>query len=70
MRWRTVCVDVLLVAVLTGCPRNHMPGGALDRASHKDVKQWLEEHNCTLQEYDKHCVGKEDSDECLEACDP
>lgn len=70
MRWRTVCVDVVLLGVLTGCPRNHMPGGTLDRAAHKDLKTWLEEHDCDLTDYRKHCEGKEDSEECLEACEP
>lgn len=68
MRWRTVCLDVSLLVVLTGCPRSHMPGGTLDRAAHKDVKEWLEEHGCSLETYLRHCQDKEDSAECLEAC--
>lgn len=68
MRWRTVCVDVSLLAVLTGCPRNHMPGGAFDRAAHKDVKEQLEDDGCSDQDFDKYCRGKEESEECLKAC--
>jgi hypothetical protein len=45
-----------------------MPGGALDRAAHKDVKEWLEEHGCPDEIYDKYCKNKEQSEECLEAC--
>ncbi|MCP3137054.1 hypothetical protein [Pyxidicoccus xibeiensis] len=67
MRWRTVCVDVSLLAVLTGCPRNHMPGGVLDRAAHKDVKQLLEEHGCTNDEFWRLCDGIKDAEE-LEEC--
>lgn len=70
MRWRTVCVDVSLLAVLTGCPRKHMPGGALDRASHKDVKKWLEEHDCDLSAYEEFCLDRENSAECIEECGP
>ncbi len=68
MRWRTVCLDVSLLVVLTGCPRNHMPGGALDRAAHKDVKELLEEHVCSDADYKKYCDGKEGSEECFKAC--
>jgi hypothetical protein len=45
-----------------------MPGGALDRAAHKDVKEWMEEQGCSLDTYKEHCENKEDSQECLEAC--
>lgn len=71
MRWRTVYVDEALVALLTGCPRNHMPGGVLDRAAHKDVKQLLERYGCPRKVFDKQCKGIEDPEEleeCLEEC--
>ncbi|MFP2929777.1 hypothetical protein ACLESO_32205 [Pyxidicoccus sp. 3LG] len=71
MRWRTVWVDVSLLAVLTGCPRNHMPGGALDRAAHKDVKQLLEQHGCPVTDYEMRCRGIKDIEEleeCIEEC--
>jgi len=68
MRWRTVCVDVSLLVVLTGCPRNHMPGGALDRAAHKDVKELLEEYGCSDEDYSALCEGSEDIEECIRKC--
>lgn len=71
MRWRTVWVDVALVAVLTGCPRNHMPGGVLDRAAHKDLKQLLEEYGCPDRDYRALCKDiedPEDMEECIKEC--
>lgn len=68
MRWRTVWVDVLLLAVLTGCPRNHMPGGVLDRAAHKDVKQLLEEYDCPKTDFDVLCKDRKDIEECIREC--
>jgi hypothetical protein len=68
MRWRTVCVDVALAAVLTGCPRNHMPGGTLDRAAHKDIKQLLEQYDCSDEEYEDLCEGRPDVEECIREC--
>jgi hypothetical protein len=70
MRWRTVCVDVLLLGVLTGCPQDHMPGGSFDRAAHKDVKARLEHNRCNKAKYDELCDGQEDSPECIEECGP
>ena len=71
MRWRTVCLDVSLLVVLTGCPRNHMPGGAFDRAAHKDVKELLERYGCLEKDYMDMCNGIEDLEEleeCLKEC--
>lgn len=51
-----------------GLPGNHMPGGALDRAAHKDLKQWLAEHHCDEYEYEEFCEGQEDSAECIKEC--
>ncbi len=45
-----------------------MPGGALDRAAHKDVKERLEKQGCSKEEYEELCEGQEDSDECPKAC--
>lgn len=70
MRWRTVCVDVVLLDVLTGCPRNHMPGGTLDRAAHKDLKTWLEHTRCNDADYEDFCEDQENSPECIEECGP
>jgi hypothetical protein len=66
-----VCLDVLLLAVLTGCPRNHMPGGALDRAAHKDVKELLEKYGCSDKKYRDLCGDVEDFEEleeCIQEC--
>ncbi|NMO18882.1 hypothetical protein HPC49_20165 [Pyxidicoccus fallax] len=62
---------MLLLAVLTGCPRNHMPGGVLDRAARKDVRQLLEQYGCSDKDYENFCVGIEDIDEleeCIKEC--
>ena len=68
MRRRNVCLYVLLLGVLTGCPRDHMPGGHFDRAADKDVREWLEDHDCTEKDYKKYCLNKEESQECIEKC--
>ncbi|MBZ4417600.1 hypothetical protein [Myxococcus sp. RHSTA-1-4] len=60
-----------LLVVLTDCPRNHMPGGAFDRAAHKDVRQLMERYGCSDDEYKNRCRGIEDIEEleeCLEEC--
>jgi len=33
------------------------------------MKEMLENLDCEREVYDAHCLGKEQSDECREACD-
>lgn len=68
MRWRTVWVDVLLVAVLTGCPGSYGRGGAADQAALEDLEERIEAPGCSLEDQQKFCKGKEQSKECCERC--
>jgi hypothetical protein len=68
MRWRTVCVDVSLLAVLTGCPGTYGRGGAVDQAAREDLEERLEEQGCSPEERRELCEGKEQSKECRERC--
>jgi hypothetical protein len=68
MRWRTVCVDVVLLAVLTGCPGTYGRGGAVDQAAREDLEERIDEKGCSLDDQREFCEGKEHSKECREKC--
>ncbi len=68
MRWRTVWVDVSLLAVLTGCPGTYGRGDAVDQAAREDLEERLEDTGCSLEERRELCEGQEHSKECREKC--
>jgi hypothetical protein len=68
MRWRVAGCCALALLALTGCFETYRRGGRADRAAHKDAKGLIPERFCSNDDYELFCEGKEESQECLDAC--
>ena len=68
MRGAAVCVWGFMLCLTSACPTAHRREGTLDRAAGADMKEMLEDLGCEDVLYNEHCLGKEQSEECREAC--
>ncbi|RKH24462.1 hypothetical protein D7Y13_29010 [Corallococcus praedator] len=69
-RAHSVGMWLCALGCLSACPEVHRRGGFADRAVHRDAVEQVPEAICRTEVFELYCSeGREQSDECIEACE-